>query len=560
MTDPVTRPLTDEPEAAGTGQLLRTSGVMALGTIASRFTGFLRTAIILIALGSALLGDSYNIANTTPNIVYELMLGGVLTSVVVPLLVRAAKQDTDGGQAYAQRLLTLVAVVLGALTVVTVIFAPAIISLYGQKLTGEQREVAITFARYFLPQILFYGVGATIGAILNARERFAAVMWTPVLNNLVVITTGLIFIVVTRDMVGKPSPASLTSGQTMLLGIGTTLGIVIQTLALLPSLHRSGFRYRPRFDWRHTGLGHAGRLASWVFVYVVANQIGLLVIVNLAGYAGRLAQGQGVDYGAGFTPYANAFQLVSLPHAIVAVSVITALLPRMSAHATDGRRDLVRADLSTGMRLTSVAVVPAAVAFLALGPTLATVLFAYRNTSVADAHYIGMVLGAFAIGLIPFTAFQIHLRAFYAMHDTRTPALVNVVATAVTIAADLALFAALPAKWKVLGLALGYSIGYMVAVALTSWLLAMRLGGLDGPRVIRTYVRLGVASVAGGVVAWAAATGVQLVLGSGLQGALVAAVAGLAAGGAVFVGAATRMRVEEMTTMAGTLLRRLRTR
>ena len=142
-------------------------------------------------------------------------------------------------------------------------------------------------------------MGATIGAILNARGRFAAVMWTPVLNNLVVITTGLIFIVVTRDMVGKPSPASLTSGQTMLLGIGTTLGIVVQTLALVPSLRRSGFRYRPRFDWRHTGLGHAGRLASWVFVYVVANQIGLLVIVNLAGYAGRLAQGHGVDYGAG---------------------------------------------------------------------------------------------------------------------------------------------------------------------------------------------------------------------------------------------------------------------
>ena len=107
------------------------------------------------------------------------------------------------------------------------------------------------------------------------------------------------------------------------------------------------------------------------------------------------------------------------------------------------------------------------------------------------------------------------------MHDTRTPALVNIVATAVTIGADLALFAALPAKWKVLGLALGYSIGYMVAVALTSWLLPCGWAVSTGRRVIRTYVRLGVASAAGGVVAWAAATGVQLVLGSGLSGALV---------------------------------------
>jgi putative peptidoglycan lipid II flippase len=516
---------------------------MALGTIASRVTGFLRTAVIVYALGTVLLGDSYNIANTTPNIVYELMLGGILTSVVVPVLVRASRTDDDGGEAYAQRLLTLVAVVLGVLTIVAVLFAPAIIAAYGTKLSDSQRNVAEMFARFFLPQILFYGVGATIGAILNTRGRFAAPMWTPVLNNLVVIATGVIFLAIAND---SPNPDSITHGETLLLGIGTTLGIVVQTVALLPSLRATGFRFRPRFDWRNTGLGHAGRLASWVIVYVVANQIGLLVVVNLAGYAGRLAQGEGVAYGAGYTPYFNAFQLFSLPHAIVAVSVITALLPRMSGHAADGRLDQLRADLSSGLRLTAVAVVPATAAFIVLGPQLATVLFAHRNATVADAHFIGVVLGIFALGLIPFSAFQIHLRAFYALQDTKTPALINCAATATNIVADLLLFAVLPAKWKVVGLALGFAVSYVVAVSLTSRLLGERLGGLDAFRVVRTYVRLGVASALGGSVAWLLAVMAQAVLGHGFSGSLAACVLGVGSGVAVFAWLALRMNVEEL--------------
>ncbi|MGH3264758.1 MAG: murein biosynthesis integral membrane protein MurJ, partial [Trebonia sp.] len=255
-------PTSDAPSRPS---LARSSGVMALGTLASRGTGMLRTIVIAAAIGSGTLADSYNIPNAAPNAVYDLLLGGILSSVVVPLLVKAVKDDAKAGEAYAQRLLTLVGVLLGAATVVAVIFAPIVIDIYGG-FHGAQRTLAITFARYFLPQIFFYGMSAVIGAILNTRDRFAAPMWTPALNNIVLIVTGGIFIAVTHG-----HPTRLSSGQTTLLGIGTTAGVVVQTLALWPSLRASGFRFRPRFDWRGTGLGSAARLGGWVLVYVVAN-------------------------------------------------------------------------------------------------------------------------------------------------------------------------------------------------------------------------------------------------------------------------------------------------
>jgi putative peptidoglycan lipid II flippase len=258
----------------------RSTRSMALGTVASRATGFLRTAVIATVLGVQGVGAAYNIANTTPNIVYELLLGGVLTSVVVPLLVRAAKDDDDGGQAYAQRLLTLTVLVLGTAAVVLVLAAPLLVDLYAGDLDPASRELAVVFARFFLPQVLFYGVGAVLGAVLNTRGRYSPPMWAPVLNNLVVIATGLLFLLLPGT--NPLTSGSITDTQVLVLGLGTTLGIVAQTVALLPSLRAAGFSLRPRFDLRGTGLGQAARLAQWVFLYVVANQLAFLVVVRLA--------------------------------------------------------------------------------------------------------------------------------------------------------------------------------------------------------------------------------------------------------------------------------------
>lgn len=548
MTAPVTtsdsRPRRDPSSDQLTPSLARASGVMALGTIASRGTGMLRTIVIAAAVGSgAQLADAYNIPNAAPNAVYDLLLGGILTSVVVPLLVKAVKDDAAAGDVYAQRLLTLVAVLLGACTIAAVIAAPLVIDVYGH-FTGPQRTLAVTFARYFLPQIFFYGMSALIGAILNTRNRFAAPMWAPVLNNIVLIITGSVFIAITHRHV-----TTLTSGETMLLGIGTTAGVVLQTVALWPSLRASGFRFRPRFDWRGTGLGAAAKLGGWVLVYVAMNQIGFAVVTQLGSSAGKAAIKHHVGHGDTFSAYSYAYQLFQLPYAIIAVSVITALLPRMSGHAVEGRFSSLRTDLSTGLRTTGVAVVPATLALIALAPQMTAVIFRHHNITVGDARYIAWVIAAFAIGLVPFCIFQLLLRGFYAMHDTKTPALINIVATLANIALDLVLYATLPVGDRAVGLALGFSASYWVAAGLTARALSKRLHGLDGRRVLRTYIRLGVASTIAGAIAFGLAQLCTAVLGGGFTGAVVALVAGGGIGGAVFISLAGRMRITEATDL-----------
>ncbi|MGH2717816.1 MAG: murein biosynthesis integral membrane protein MurJ, partial [Actinomycetota bacterium] len=446
------------------GDSLTATKSMAVGTLFSRTTGFLRTLIIAAAIGKVV-GDGYNVANTVPNIVYELLLGGVLTSVVVPLLVTAARTDGDQGEAYAQRLLTVVVIGLGLASLLALVLAPAIIHAYfggsqhkivtPLEIQEHQRsiQVGIVFARFFLPQIFFYGVGALLGAILNVRGSFAPPMWAPILNNIVVIVAGGAFIAVTS--VARVDVGLITTSQEYLLAFGTTLGVIAQTVALFPALRSVRFRLRLRFDLRGTGLAKAARLAGWVFVYVAANQLAYLEISRLANSS---LQGS-------YSIYSYAFLLVLLPHSVVAVSVITALLPRMSANAGEGRTTAVAADLASGIKLSAVILIPAAFASIVLGPLIGAVLFAHHTLGLAAGRLVGATLAAYAISLVPFSAFQLQLRAFYALHDTKTPALINIVLALINVAADVILFAVFPAREQVVGLALGYSVSYFVGYA-----------------------------------------------------------------------------------------------
>jgi putative peptidoglycan lipid II flippase len=522
---------------------------MALGTVASRGTGFLRTAVLASVLGVESVAAAYTVANTTPNIVYELLLGGVLTSVVVPLLVRAAKEDEDGGSLYAQRLLTLTVLVLGGAAILLVIAAPLLIDLYAGDLDPASRDLAVTFARFFLPQVLFYGAGAVLGAILNVRGRFAPPMWAPVLNNLVVIATGLTFLVLRGT--GELTVGSLTSGQIALLGIGTTLGIVVQTVALVPSLRAAGFSPRPRGGFAELGLRRVGHLAKWVLLYVVANQLAYLVVVRLSSDDAL------VDDGRGYPSYVYAFLLWQLPHAVVAVSVITALLPRMSRAAADARTDDLRASLNRGLRLTVAVLVPAAVGFVVLGRELATVVFARGQVSVDDARFIGVLLGVFAVGLVPFSTYQLQLRAFYAMQDTRTPTLINLGVNATLVVVDVLLYVLLPDDLKVIGLAAGHATSFLAGLALCSAVLSRRIGGLDGALVVRTGVRCLAASVLPGLAALAAAAGATATVGRGPLGAGVALLLGGAVLAAGYVLLTRRMQVPEVGEVAGPVLRRI---
>jgi len=323
---------------------------MALGTLASRGTGFLRTLVIAYVLGIAGISTAYNNANTLPNAVYDLMLGGILTSVVVPLLVNAAKRDADGGEAYDQRMFTLATMALAALTLVATLGAGLLVDLYAHDLTPAEHHLTVIFAFFFVPQIFFYGVSSLAGGVLNARGSFAAPMWTPVINNIVVIAVLLLFVAIGGT---SASTTTISGTEVQLLGVGTTLGIVLQTAALIPFLRRVGFRWHPRFDFRRVEVAEIRRMAAPLFGYILTTQVSFLVVLNVANAAQRHAAYDGVP------TYGFAWQLFQMPYAIVGISVITALLPRMSAHASERRFSEVKLDFSGGVRLSSAVVVPA---------------------------------------------------------------------------------------------------------------------------------------------------------------------------------------------------------
>jgi putative peptidoglycan lipid II flippase len=539
---------------ADDASLVRSSGIMAVGTIASRVTGFLRTAVIIYAIGTHDLGNAYNIANTLPNAVYNLMLGGILTSVVVPLLVSAARRDRDRGEAYDQRIFTLGVLALGVITVLATAAAAPLADLYALHINNAAtHHLTIIFAYFFIPQIFFYGVCSLAGAILNARGKFGAPMWTPVVNNVVVILVGLGFMAVAGL---NQTPSTITPGEIKLLGLGTTLGIVAQTAALVPSLRRVGFRWHPRFDFRRSEVGEIGRMGGWMFGYVVTTQVSFLVTTVVANAAGsRVSQ---ASAGAGISAYSNAWQLFQLPYAIVGISVITAMLPRMSAHAAERRYRLVSNDFSTAARLASVIVVPAAFVLAVLGAPLAVALFGYGSTSPADARYLGEVFAVFSLGLLPYMLFQLLLRVFYALHDSRTPAFIGVAAMAMNIAANLAALEFLPARLVVAGLGAGFGLANLVGAVAAWWVLSRRIGGLDGRAIWSSLRRMHIATIPAVIFAVAVSVMVNAVVSGGTIAAMIVVV--LAGSGALllYVMFAKAFQIREVSDLTSSLTARLR--
>ncbi|WP_316768233.1 murein biosynthesis integral membrane protein MurJ [Streptomyces sasae] len=480
------------------GGLARSSALMAAGTVVSRATGLIRMVLQAAALGTGLFATTYNQANTVPTSLYFLLIGGALNSVLVPQLVRARTEDPDGGAAFEQRLVTLVLCVLGLGTALATWAAPEIISVYQRDTpaTHDAFELTVVFARFLLPQIFFYGVFSIFGQVLNARNRFGAMMWTPVLNNLVLITMFGLYL----GLLTVPEQVSDISGaQVRLLGIGTTVALAVQALALIPYAIAAGFRFRPRFDWRGTGLRKSVSAARWTLLFVLANLVASTVVTRLASAADAARP----DDGVGFTAYSYAQQIWMLPQSIVTVSLMTALLPRMSRAVAEDRLGDLRTDLSRALRVSGVVIVPAAFFFLAFGPRIARLIFAHGTADVAETVPLGDMLQAFGLGLIPFSAQYLLLRGFYAFEDTRTPFRMAVWISGIDIALALACHLLLSPRWAVTGMAAAYSLSYGIGLLLTAVRLRRRTEGLlDGRRICRTYAKLVAAATAAGVAGW----------------------------------------------------------
>jgi len=524
------------PEDSQTA-FVRNTAVMSVGTALSRLTGFLRLSAMAYALGIAetRLADAYNIANITPNIVYELALGGILSSVFVPVFVQwLQSRGRDAAWDVARRVLSIAAVSLSIICVLGIVLAPWIIRLYTVGVPEGQRQVvqelASFFLRWFMPQIVFYGIGAVATGLLNAHRRFAVPMFAPILNNLIVIATFLTF-----AGMSHPGQAVLATGpQKLVLAIGTTLGVVAMTVALWPALRKLGFRFRWRPGWRDEAVVRIAHLAKWVVVYVVANQLGYLVVLILA------ARVKG-----GYTAYAAAFMLFQLPHAIFVVSVFTALLPAMSSRWVDGDRQAFRELLARGIRWTAVIVVPAALGYVVLAVPIVRLLLQHRVAGPRSTDLVAGILVFFSLGLFSFSTFQLLLRAYYSMQDTRTPALVNIAAVGLNVLVDLLFVLALGMGVK--GLALGHATAYTFGSIALLAMIRRRLGGLDGRRIVsglsRTFVAAGITAA----VAWVAARAIGGWVGTATIGGQAAQVLGaVAAGILAFVAAALMLRVDEV--------------
>ncbi|MEU5884198.1 murein biosynthesis integral membrane protein MurJ [Spirillospora sp. NPDC047279] len=520
------------------------SAVMAIGTLFSRATGFLRTVTIGAALGTALLGDAYQAAEMIPYTVYELLLGGMLASVFVPFLVKRRKRDEDGGTATEQRLFTAVFLALLVLTVVAVAAADWLISLYAGEYEGRQREVTVLLTRLLLIQIFFIGVSGVSSTMLNVRHRFGAAVWAPVANNLITMAAALLYL----WFAGRGRTAeTVTDSQLALLALGSAFGTVVQAAVLAWTLRAAGFRWRPRLDLRGAGFGEALGTAAWMMVYVVIAQAGVLVTANVATRAGdRAAEAAGHPVeGSGLAVYKFALVVFQLPYAIIAVSVITALLPRMSDHVADGRRDLVRADFSRGLRLASALLVPLSAGMLAFGVPGAVALFAHGSTTPDGARRIGIILMVFAAMVLPFTVHQLLMRVFYALGDTRTPGLVAIPAGIVQTVTAFALLAFVPPRQVVIGLPLSYGLFYVVGGICAALVLRRRLGGMDGRRILRTLVKLHVAALPALVFAVAVVLAISQVHGEQLS-AFLALIIGGAGGGLIYVLTARLMKIAEL--------------
>ncbi|HET9873232.1 MAG TPA: murein biosynthesis integral membrane protein MurJ [Propionibacteriaceae bacterium] len=543
---------TAEDERHSSSRLISASMVMAAGTMLSRVLGFGRLMLLVVLFGNGTRQvDMFTYANTVPNSMYILLAGGVLNTVLVPQIVRAIKLDPDGGEAYINRIMTAGLGVLAAITVTLTVAAPWIVWLYtpdAWRAPGRaaQYDSIIMLAYYCLPQIFFYGVHVLAGQLLNARDRFGPMMWAPIANNIISIAVLLVFWFVYGQGDGV---SAFTAGEELLLGLGSTLGIAAQAIVLVPFLRSAGYHFRPRWDFKNTGLGKTARLAKWTIGFVLVNQLALIVVNRLAGRA--TADGEG----AGLAVYYNAYAVWILPHSLITVSLATAMLPAASRYAAAGDLNGVSAETMRALRLAVTALLPASVALLALGSPVARLAFGFGK-GAEDAEFVGWALMALAVGLVPFTVQYICLRAFYALEDNRTTFFLQILIASTNVLLGIAVVLLLDNSSLVAtGLAVAYSGAYLLGVVVSFRTLRRRLTALSGAELVRHGVRLLLA------VAPAAAVAATICWAFGSwSDTLVSRLLGLAVAGVmavgIFLGLSHALQIREVDQILHTVLRR----
>lgn len=538
----------------------RASAWMALGTIVSRATGFLRAGLLAMVIGTRLNADLFDVANTIPNTLYILVAGGIFNVVLVPQLVRAMKNDEDGGDAYANRIVTLGLLVLGVGTILLMFAVPWLLhivfdgDIFLDKFS-DQRSSATLLMLLCMPQVFFYGAFVLVGQILNARRRFGPMMWAPIVNNVVAcaVIISYFFIFGASNGVG-----GFETQEALLLGLGSTAAIALQALVLVPYLRQAGFSYRPRFDFRGVGLRHTLKLGAWTLLFIIVNQIAFVVITKIATGATFAGAGNG-EAAAGSTVYGLGYLVSQLPHSIVTVSLATAIIPTLAALAADRNYPRFRMELGRTVRIALVLVVPVAVALLCLGQP-ATAIAGGLGSLGGSTAAIGHTVQAFSLAMVTFTIHYLMLRGFYANEDNRAPFFIQVVIAAVNIGLAVTLTSMVGPAMVAPMLALSYGIAYLVGSIISITWLSRSIGRIVDREMILFAIRLTYATglaafVALGVSFGLDAAGVEPTRAVG--GLITTTVAGGAAV-VTYVAAAKVVGLTQLTYLVDAVLHRAR--
>ena len=485
------------------GSLGRSSMILASGTVVSRVLGFISAIILARTLGTVGAGaDTFALANQLPNNIYAIVAGGVLSAVLVPHIVKAGL-DKDGGQSFVNKIVTLGFVIFLAVAILATLLAPALVALYSQSggeggrgFSPEEIALAVAFAYWCLPQVLFYALYSLLSEVLNARKVFGPFTWAPALNNIVAMA-GLVTFSILFPGVNTADALVWTPAMVTVLAGSATAGVAAQALILFLFWRKAGLTFRADFHWRGVGLGRTGRAVSWMFGMIMVAQIAGVVQANVASLA---AGGDAPSLAI----LRFSWLIFMLPHSVVAVSLATAYFTRMSTHARDGDLSAVRSDF-----MESVSRIGFFMVLASAGLIVVSLPFARQFGGEPESiRAMALVIALYSLGLVAFSVLFVVQRVFYALEDTRTPFFLQVVQATLFISLALAV-ATLPVGQIAWGLALSASIagGFQTLVAIV--VLRRKLGGLSLKPLLVNFAKFSLAALP------ASAAGLGLLLGWG---------------------------------------------
>lgn len=535
----------------------RASALLASGTVVSRALGFVRVVILAAAIGQvgSASADAFAIANQLPNSIYTLTVGGLLSAVLVPQIVRSAR-DPDGGARYINKIVTLGVLLFAAITIIAVIAAPALVGLYAQStttgrgFTPEALALATTFAYLCLPQVFFYALYSLLSETLNARNIFGPFAWAPVVNNVVSIAGLITFMVLFGGAQENRLVSAFGPDRILLLGGTVTIGVIVQAIVVTVFFRRAGLHYRPDFHWRGVGLSATGKAAGWLFGMIIVTQLAAIVESRVA----TLASGEA----ASVQTLQNSWLIFMLPHSVVAVSIATAYFTRMSNHAARNDPASLRRDLSAALRNIGLLIV-----FAVVGLAIVAYPFArFFEDDFTRVIAMGNVVLAFLPGLVLFSALFVVQRAFFALGDTRTPFYLQTLQSIIFAVGCLACIA-LPTEWIAVGIAIATTVSSSAQSVVAILLIRRRLGGGGGRQVVVRHLQYFAMSLVAGAAGFA-----LLVLLGGLtadgfaQAGRAQAFASIVligiTMGAIYVGLLAAFRNPELAIVTNTLLNRFR--